>query len=63
MIQGIRTAHYTDVKMPIIAGMQFGTKDNKLKKVGYDIFRHYFDTPQKDYQVGSERKKRVFYNH
>jgi hypothetical protein len=59
MIQGIKTKYYSDVKMPIIAGMPFGSKDYKLKKVGYEIFRHYFDTIQKDCQVGSERIKRI----
>ena len=59
MIQGTKTKIYSDVKLPVMAGMQFGTNDNKIRKIGYDIFRHYFDTKEKDCQVGSERIKRV----
>jgi len=60
MIQGIKTKIYNDVKMPVYAGMQFGKKnDNKIRKVGFEIFRHYFDSQLKDCQVGSERIKRV----
>lgn len=59
MINGIKTKFYTDVKMPICAGMQFRTKNNKIKKIGYEIFRQYFDTEEKDCQVGSERIKRI----
>ena len=58
-VQGIQTAFYTDVRMPVIAGMQFGTRNYKLRKIGYDIYRHYFDTAEKDCQVGSHRIKRV----
>jgi hypothetical protein len=53
-MQGIKTEFFTDVKMPIVAGMQFGTKNNTLRIVGYEIFRQYFDTAQKDWQVGVE---------
>ena len=28
------------VKIPVIAGMQFGTKNYKMKKIGYDLFEH-----------------------
>lgn len=59
MIQGEKSKFYTDVKMPIEAGMKFGTNDYKIKKVGYEIIRQYFDTEQKDWQIGSERIKRV----
>lgn len=59
MIQGTKTKYYSDVKMPIMAGMPFGKNDYKIKKVGYEIFRHYFDNQIKDCQVGSERIKRV----
>lgn len=31
MIQGIKTKFYSDVKMPIHAGMQFGTNNNKMR--------------------------------
>ena len=59
MIQGAKTNFYTDVKIDIIAGMQFGTEKNKMRKIGYDVFRHYFDSAEKDCQVGSEKIKRV----
>jgi hypothetical protein len=59
MIQGQKTKHYSDVRMPVIAGMQMGTTNYKMRKIGYDIFRHYFDNSEKDCQVGSERIKRV----
>ena len=56
---GIKTEFYTKVKIPVMAGMQFGTKNYKIKKIGYDIYVHYFDTNEKDFQVGSEKIKRV----
>lgn len=59
MIQGQKSQFFTDVKLPIYAGMKFGTSENKIKKVGYEVFRHYFDTEQKDWQIGSEKIKRV----
>jgi hypothetical protein len=59
MIQGEKTKIYTDVKIPVYAGMQFNTSNYKMKKIGYDTFRHYFDTKEKDCQVGSERIKRT----
>ena len=62
MIQGQKTEYYSDVKMPIYAGMQFGTNNYKLRKVGYEIFRHYFDNENKDFQVGCERIKRKITN-
>lgn len=58
----IRTEFFTDVKTPIIAGMEFSngkTKNNKLHKVGYETTRLYFDTPEKDCLIGEERIKRV----
>ena len=58
-MKGIKTNIYHDVKMPIIAGMQFGTSNYKLRKVGYEVFRHYYDTKEMDCQVGSERIKIV----
>lgn len=57
--RGISTPYYTDVKMPVRAGMPFGIKDYKIRTIGYDVYRHYFDSPQKDCQVGSERIKRI----
>jgi hypothetical protein len=62
MLQGIKTKIYRDVKLPIIAGMEFGTKNYKMKTVGYEVFRHYFDTKEMDMQIGSERIKRVINN-
>jgi hypothetical protein len=59
MIQGTKTKIYTDVKLPVMAGMQFGKNDNKIRKIGYEVYRHYFDSPEKDWQVGSEKIKRV----
>lgn len=56
---GEKTKIYTDVKIPVKAGMQFNSNNYKIRTIGYDIFRHYFDTEQKDMQVGSERIKRV----
>jgi len=60
MLQGTKTIHHSDVKVDVSAGMQFVGNIYKLQVVGYDIYRHYFDTKQKDWQVGSERIKRVF---
>jgi hypothetical protein len=60
MLQGIKTNIFRDVKIPVKAGMQFGSNDYKIRTVGYDTFRHYFDSPEMDCQVGSERIKRVF---
>ena len=53
-MKGIKTIYFTDVKMPIVAGMQFGTKNYKMKTVGYEIYRQYFDSEDKDWQVGVE---------
>ena len=60
------TKYFTDVKSPIIAGMQFcypkgETINNKLKEVGYDIVRIYYNSPEKDCVIGQKRLKRVFY--
>jgi hypothetical protein len=57
--EGIKTKYYTDVKLDICAGMQFGTKNYKMRKIGYEIIRQYFDTKEKDFQVGREKIKRV----
>jgi hypothetical protein len=61
---GIRSKFYTEVKSPIIAGMQFSyvkgeTKNNKARQIGYDLVRIYFDTPEKDCVIGEERIKRI----
>jgi len=60
MITGIKTKFFSDVKIPVRAGMQFNTKNYKLKIVGHDHFRLYFDNDIKDCQVGSVKLKRVF---
>jgi hypothetical protein len=60
MITGIKTKFYTDVKIDVCAGMAFNNPNiYKIQKIGYDIFRHYFDSKEKDCQVGAERIKRV----
>jgi hypothetical protein len=59
-VEGAKTKHYKDVRVPIKAGMPFGKKgDYKLKKIGYEVIRQYFDTAEKDMQVGRQRIKRV----
>jgi hypothetical protein len=59
MVEGLKTKFHKDVKIPIRAGMQFGSKDYKIRTIGYDVFRHYFDTKEMDMQVGRQRIKRV----
>jgi len=59
MIQGTKTKFFTTVKIAVSAGMQFGTTNYKIRKIGYDLYRNYFDSPEKDCQVGSEKIKRV----
>jgi hypothetical protein len=59
MIEGIKTNYYTDVKLPVKAGMPLGGGSYKIKVVGYETYRQYFDSPAKDWQVGRERIKRV----
>jgi hypothetical protein len=66
MIKGEKTNFFTDVKLPVKAGME--TLNGKIisykfKKVGYEVYRVYYDNDQKDYQVGSEKLKRVIYPH
>lgn len=61
------TEFYTDVFTPINAGMEFiylkgGIKSSKIKKIGYDIIRIYYDTKEKDCVVGQKILKRVFNN-
>jgi hypothetical protein len=58
--QGQVTQYYQEVKTPIFAGMEFGTSNYKMRKVGYDVVRLYFDTPEMDWQVGRQRIKRIF---
>jgi len=58
-IEGKATEFYTDVKSPVNAGMQFNTNKYKLRKIGYDIVRIYYDNAEKDCIVGQQRIKRV----
>jgi len=58
-LEGLKTKFHIDVKVPIIAGMEFGTKNYKMRTIGYDVFRQYFDTKEKDMQVGVQKIKRV----
>jgi hypothetical protein len=52
---GTATPYYIDVKTPVVAAKA----QQKLKKIGYEVVRLYFDSSEKDCQVGSERIKRV----
>ena len=58
-LKGEKSKFYSDVRIPVKAGMQFGTKDYKIRKIGYDVFRHFYDSKEKDMQIGSQRIKRV----
>ena len=47
------------IKSPIFAGMEFGTKNNKIKKVGYDLIQLIWTS---DVQLISEKRiKRVIF--
>lgn len=52
---------YVYKKVPIIAGMQFGTNDNKLHKVGYKVIRLTYDSPLCDFLIKQETIKQVIY--
>lgn len=58
-IEGQKTKFYKDVRVPIRAGMEFGSKYYKIRTIGYEVFRQYFDTKEMDMQVGRQRIKRV----
>jgi len=58
-VEGKETQFYKDVKIDVIAGMQFGAANYKMRKIGYDVYRHFYDTKEMDMQVGSQRLKRV----
>jgi hypothetical protein len=61
MLQGTKTEFFTDVKLAVKAGMQFqngNIVNAKIKTIGYEVYRHYFDNANKDWQVGSERIER-----
>jgi hypothetical protein len=58
-LEGKKTKFYTNVRVPIRAGMEFGSKNYKIRTIGYEVFRQYFDTKEKDMQVGRQRIKRV----
>ena len=57
-LKGLKTKFYIDVKVPVRAGMGCGREKYKIKTIGYDVFRQYFDTKEKDMQVGRQRIKR-----
>ena len=50
-----RTKYFSDVRIPVKAA----GKDFKFKVICIDVFRHYFDTAQKDCLVYTERTKRI----
>lgn len=58
-LEGKKTKFFIDVKRPIRAGMQFGSKDYKIRTIGYDVYRLYYDTKEKDMQIGVQRIKRI----
>jgi hypothetical protein len=58
-VEGKKTKFYTDVKSPIRAGMPFGSNDYKIKTIGHDVYRLYYDSKDKDMQVGVQRIKRI----
>ncbi len=39
--------------------MQFNTKNYKMRRIGYDIVRIYFDNADKDCTIGQQRIKRI----
>lgn len=60
-----KSEFFVDVKTPIKAGMQFNNGkispiSYKMKIVGYDLVRIYFDSEEKDCTISQERLKRVF---
>lgn len=60
-----RSEFFVDVKTPIKSGMQFNNgkinpQSYKIKTVGYDLVRIYFDSKEKDCTISQERLKRVF---
>lgn len=59
VLEGLKTKFHVDVKVPVRAGMEFSTKNYKIRTIGYDVYRQYFDTKEKDMQVGKQRIKRV----
>lgn len=59
VVEGLKTKFHKDVRVPIRAGMEFGSKNYKIRTIGYEVFRQYFDTKEMDMQVGRQRVKRV----
>ncbi len=41
--------------------MEFGTKNYKIRTIGHNIVRQYYDTKEKDCQVGSQKIKMISY--
>jgi hypothetical protein len=58
-IEGTQTKFFKDVKLDIVAGMEFNTKNYKMRVVGYEVFRQYFDSKEMDCQVGRQKIKRI----
>jgi hypothetical protein len=59
IVEGLKTKFIKDVKISIKAGMEFETKNYKIRTIGYEVFRLYYDTKEMDMQVGRQKIKRV----
>ena len=62
MIQKQKTPFFVDVKTPIMAGMEMmngETVNYKIRKIGCEVSRIYFDTAEKDCTIGIEIIKRM----
>ena len=59
----METKFFTDIKVPVMAGMPFSYKFTgcKIGKIGHDIIRIYYDSIWKDCMVNEVRIKRVLY--
>jgi hypothetical protein len=58
-VEGKKTKFFIDVKRPIRAGMPFGSNDYKIKTIGHTVYRLYYDSKEKDMQVGVQIMKRI----
>jgi len=57
-----KTNFFKDVKTPIIAGMEYLNGkiiNSKMRKIGYELNRLYFDNAQKDCNIGIEKMGRI----
>ena len=60
-----KTDFFNDVKTPIVAGMEYlngKVIKAKMRTIGYELNRIYFDSIQKDCTIGIEKIKRVINN-